>query len=515
MTIAVKADQRAEPVRSCLPETRSVPQQTGFSHLEVKRTGIVLRPNNTRVLFRPFEPANPERALKIIARVMSVSDLEVSRLLADVMREFQGRHQRLHDYLLERFESVRHHMLTDETLSETRRLLIGAYFTNEYSLESAALFNPSMVWHPDQTGLPTGSHRFVLSLRATGEGHISSITFRSGTVDVNNRIQIDNPTRFVTTPRVVPNQQFERPLFIRKLIELGLSNGFTEQVFMLLAEQFSIAQLEDAVRRVLRQFRAKQAEWEPISKGVIALAKSNYESNYEPQQSLSERCIFPYSPTEAKGIEDARFVQFQDEDGSTRYYATYTAFDGKIVLPQLLETEDFLHFKISTLNGPEVRNKGFALFPRKLGGHYAMLSRQDHENIFLMYSDMLHFWYSKELILKPTFPWEFVQIGNCGSPIETEAGWLVLSHGVGPMRKYSIGAFLLDLENPAKVIGRTSEPLLAPNENEREGYVPNVVYSCGAALHGRELIIPYAMADYASSFATVSLDEVLDAMKPC
>lgn len=515
MTIAVKADQRAEPVRSCLRETRSVPQQTGFSHLEVKRTGIVLRPNNTRVLFRPFEPANPERALKIIARVMSVSDLEVSRLLADVMREFQGRHQRLHDYLLERFESVRHHMLTDETLSETRRLLIGAYFTNEYSLESAALFNPSMVWHPDQTGLPTGSHRFVLSLRATGEGHISSITFRSGTVDVNNRIQIDNPTRFVTTPRVVPNQQFERPLFIRKLIELGLSNGFTEQVFMLLAEQFSIAQLEDAVRRVLRQFRAKQAEWEPISKGVIALAKSNYESNYEPQQSLSERCIFPYSPTEAKGIEDARFVQFQDEDGSTRYYATYTAFDGKIVLPQLLETEDFLHFKISTLNGPEVRNKGFALFPRKLAGHYAMLSRQDHENIFLMYSDMLHFWYSKELILKPTYPWEFVQIGNCGSPIETEAGWLVLSHGVGPMRKYSIGAFLLDLENPAKVIGRTSEPLLAPNENEREGYVPNVVYSCGAALHGRELIIPYAMADYASSFATVSLDEVLDAMKPC
>src|SRR6476661_6504138 len=214
MTIAVKADQRAEPVRSCLSETRSVPQQTGLFHMEVKRTGIVLKPNNTRVLFRPFEPANQERALKIIARVMSVSDLEVSRLLADVMREFQGRHQRLHDYLLERFESVRHHVLTDETLSEERRLLIGAYFTNEYSLESAALFNPSMVWHPDQAGLPAGSRRFVLSLRATGEGHISSITFRSGTVDVNNRIQIDNPTRFVTTPRVVPNQQFERPLFI-------------------------------------------------------------------------------------------------------------------------------------------------------------------------------------------------------------------------------------------------------------------------------------------------------------
>ena len=205
--------------------------------------------------------------------------------------------------------------------------------------------------------------------------------------------------------------------------------------------------------------------------------------------------------------------EFHDDDGSTRYYATYTAFDGKVVLPQLLETEDFLHFKISTLNGPEVRNKGFALFPRKIGGHYAMLSRQDNENIFLMYSDMLHFWYTKELILKPTFPWEFVQIGNCGSPIETEAGWLVLSHGVGPMRKYSMGAFLLDLDNPTQVIGRLSEPLLTPNENEREGYVPNVVYSCGAALHGRELIIPYAMADYASSFATVSLDEVLNAIR--
>src|SRR6185295_11090594 len=290
----------------------------------------------------------------------------------------------LHNYFFDRFESVRRHLLTDETLSEERRLLIGAYFTNEYSLESAALFNPSMVWHPDQTALPAGSRRFVLSLRATGEGHISSITFRSGTVDINNNIQVDSPTRFVTTPRVFPNPQYDKPLFLRKLVELGLSNGFTEQVFMILDDQFTITQLEDAVRRVLRQFRAKQAEWEPISRGVIALAKSNYESMYEPDQSISERCIFPYSPTETNGIEDARFVQFTGEDGSVRYYATYTAFDGKVVLPQLLETEDFLRFKINTLNGPEVRNKGFALFPRKIGGHYAMLSRQDNENIFLM-----------------------------------------------------------------------------------------------------------------------------------
>jgi predicted GH43/DUF377 family glycosyl hydrolase len=435
--------------------------------------------------------------------------------LEGVLREFHSRHQRLRQFFQSRFEAAREYLISDESLSENRQLLIGAYFTQEYALESAALFNPSMVWHPDQTGLPAGTQRFVLSLRATGEGHVSSITFRSGTVDKNNAITVDNPTRFVTAPQIVLNPQYDKPLFLRKLIELGLSNGFTEQVFVMLDEQFSIAQLEDAVRRVLRQFRAKHAEWEPISKGVMALAKSNYESTYEPDQSLSERCIFPYSPTESNGIEDARFVQFRDDDGSTRYYATYTAFDGKIVLPQLLETEDFLRFKISTLNGPEVRNKGFALFPRKVDGHFAMLSRQDQENIFLMYSDMLHFWYSKELILKPTFPWEFVQLGNCGSPIETEAGWLVLSHGVGPMRKYSMGAFLLDLDNPSKVIGRMSEPLLAPIEHEREGYVPNVVYSCGAALHGRELIIPYAMADYASSFATVSLDDVLAAIKPC
>ena len=231
MAIAVNAERRTEPVRTRRTEVPSVPQQIGSSHVEVKRTGIVLKPNNSRVLFRPFEPANPERPLKIIARIMSVSDAEVSRLLANVMREFQGRHQRLHDYLLARFESVRRHLLTDEALSEERRLLIGAYFTNEYSLESAALFNPSMVWHPDQTGLPPGSRRFVLSLRATGEGHISSITFRSGTVDAENNIKVDNPTRFVTTPRVVPNPQYDKPLFLRKLIELGLSNGFHRTSF--------------------------------------------------------------------------------------------------------------------------------------------------------------------------------------------------------------------------------------------------------------------------------------------
>jgi predicted GH43/DUF377 family glycosyl hydrolase len=245
---------------------------------------------------------------------------------------------------------------------------------------------------------------------------------------------------------------------------------------------------------------------------MLTLVKANYEITFDPALNISERIIFPSSPTETNGIEDARFVAFQEDDGSVRYYATYTAFDGKVIFPQILETEDFLQFKASTLNGPEVRNKGLALFPRKVNGLYAMLSRQDNENIFLMYSDMLHFWYTKEQIAKPTYSWEFVQLGNCGSPIETEAGWLVLTHGVGPMRKYAMGAFLLDLNDPSRLIGRLEEPLLEPNANEREGYVPNVVYSCGAVVHNDELIIPYAMSDYASTFATIPVAEVIDAM---
>ena len=392
-------------------------------------------------------------------------------------------------------------------------MLIGSYFTQEYALESAALFNPSMVWHPDQSGLAPGSRRFILSLRATGEGHISSITFRSGTIDAENRIRMDEPTRFVTAPEQVPNTLYDKTLFFRKLIELGVDGPFTGKVLATLGDQFTLDELQRAIASALHpEPAAPSARMSRSSRGCSPWPRPTTRSAYPPEQHISERIIFPSSPTEANGIEDARFVQFHDDDGSIRYYATYTAFDGKVILPQILETDDFLHFKISTLNGPEVRNKGFALFPRKVKGLYAMLSRQDNENIYLMYSDMLHFWYTKELIAKPTYAWEFVQLGNCGSPIETEAGWLVLTHGVGPMRKYAMGAFLLDLDDPSRVIGRLDVPLLEPDANEREGYVPNVVYSCGAVIHNRELIIPYAMSDYASTFATVSLDEVLGAM---
>ena len=481
--------------------------------MNVKRTNILIKPNNARVLVRPFEFSDTSRAMRIVARVMSLSDDEVERLVENMLTEFHSRHQKARAFMLHRFEYAQQFLLTDAPVSENRKLLIGGYFTQEYALESAALFNPSMVWHPDQTGVAAGSKRFILSLRATGEGHVSSITFRSGTVDSNCEIALDPTPRFVTTPDMEPNPLYDKSLFQRKLVELGFSNGFVEQVLMQLHDLFSYAELQNAVNVVRRQQRTRANEFETVASAILALGRSNYEFSFSPQQSLAERAIFPYSPSQTNGIEDSRFVQFQEDDGTVRYYATYTAYDGRVTLPELLETDDFLQFRISTLNGPEVRNKGMALFPRKINGLYTMLSRQDGENIFIMYSDMLHFWYTKQLIAKPTYPWEFVQLGNCGSPIETPDGWLVLTHGVGPMRKYSMGAFLLDLEDPTRVIGRLREPLLAPNENEREGYVPNVVYSCGAAVHAGQLIVPYAMSDYASTFATVALEELLDALK--
>lgn len=482
--------------------------------MQVNRTGIVLSPNKQRVVLRPFQPPSNERVLRVIARVSTLSEQEVDIQLERVLEEFHGRHQRPKEFFLRRFQTLRQHLLTDAPLSENRRLLLGAYFTQEYALESAALFNPSLVWHPDQTGLPAGSRRFAISLRAVGEGHISSIVFRSGTISRDLKISIDDPVRFVTTPRFVPDSSYENALFRRKLIELGLGNPFTNEVLAELPGEFTLDQLEVRLKAALREQRSRHVELAPLVEKVVMLAKSNYEIQYTPDHELSERVIFPFSPTETNGIEDARFVHFQDDDGKARYYATYSAYDGQMVLPQLLETKDFLRFRMHTLNGPAVSNKGMALFPRKIHGHYAMLGRQDGEHLFLMYSDNLYFWHTKELIVKPTNPWEYVQIGNCGSPIETEKGWLVLTHGVGAMRKYCIGAMLLDLDDPSKIIARLHEPLITPNEVEREGYVPNVVYTCGAIVHENHLVIPYAMSDYATTFATVEMAELLAAMTP-
>ncbi len=483
--------------------------------IHITRTAIALRPDQSRVLLRPFTPGDARRAERIVARVLSIPESQVVPLLDDVLAEFSRRHQNICEVFRERFEQVNALLSMDGELSVERKLLIGSYFLSEFSLESAALFNPSIVPHPDQSGVSPLGLRFVLSLRATGEGHISSITFREGIIRPDGRVEVMTPAGCLTEPHQIPNQLYERALFERKLFELGLANDFTRRTMGRLGESFDLTELRREVAEELRQPSESHAarEHQNTAEAIRILAESNYEVQFRAEQQLSERILFPSSPSQSNGIEDARFVCFRNDNGSSIYYATFTAYDGRVVMPQLMETSDFLHFRVITLNGPAAQNKGMALFPRKINGLYAMISRQDNENLYLVFSDNVHFWYEPKLILAPAYPWEMVQIGNCGSPIETEAGWLVLSHGVGPMRQYCIGAFLLDRDDPAQVIGRLQEPLLRPTQDEREGYVPNVLYTCGALVHGGELIIPYAYADHATSFATVPLDEVLAAMR--
>jgi predicted GH43/DUF377 family glycosyl hydrolase len=482
--------------------------------MHVKRTATILNPDQSRVLLRPFSPGGPERVSGIVARIMALPEDQVGPLLDGVHADFSERHQEISKVFLERFDQVCESLPACEAISEPRRLLIGSYFLAEYSLESAALFNPSIIPHTDQTDLAPGALRFILSLRATGEGHISSITFRTGVIHPDQRIEVFAPSGHITEPRQITNPLYEKELFGRKLSELGLTGEFPRRIMNRLEQSFALEDLRAALQA--EQFRLPDGmtqEDHNTSQGIWMLARSNYEVQFRREQQISERILFPATPSQRNGIEDARFVCFQNDDGTFIYYATFTAYDGKLVVPELVETSDFLLFRFRTLNGPAAENKGMALFPRKIGGLYAMLSRQDNENIYLMFSDNIHFWNEYKVLLKPTFPWELIQIGNCGSPIETDAGWLVLSHGVGPMREYTIGAFLLDRVDPAKVIGRLREPLLKANQDEREGYVPNVVYTCGALVHNGELIIPYGLADHATGFATVPLAEVLAAME--
>ncbi|MGC9972423.1 MAG: glycoside hydrolase family 130 protein [Bryobacteraceae bacterium] len=482
--------------------------------MDVKRSTVILDPDRTHVLARPFRFMSDHRSVKISARVMALPENDVHTLLEAVRAEFGDRQLNIDEFLLRRFDDVSPYLLHGQKLSDERKLLLGGYFTHEYSLEAAALFNPSMVPHPDQSDVPPGSLRFILSLRATAEGHVSSIAFRSGLLDANCNIAMDLPSRYSFEPVQVPNATFEKPLFERKLQELRLMGGFNREVLNGLPDVFTMEELRASIGRAVKQLPESQQETtKGIARETLMLAQSNYEVQFTLESGLSERVLFPVTPSQSNGIEDARFVLFHNEDGTRMYYATYTAYDGRMILPQFLETSDFLRFKFITLNGPAVENKGMALFPRKIGGRYVMLGRQDAENIYVMFSDHLHFWHTMQLILEPRFPWEFVQLGNCGSPIETEAGWLVISHGVGAMRKYCIGAFLLDRDDPTKVLGRLPEPLIKPNIDERDGYVPNVVYSCGSLVHGGQLVIPYGISDYATTFATLPLDQALAAME--
>jgi hypothetical protein len=431
--------------------------------VHARRIGPTLTPDRSRVLLRPFRPSTDEIIAHIVTRIMALPETDVERLLNIIHGEFANRHEQLDKVFRNRFEQVRS-FLGNKKASPQRAALIGAHLTHEYSPESAALFNPSIVPHPDQSDLPRGALRFILSLRATGEGHISSITFRVGVISAQHRITLTPPAKFATEPEHVPNATYDKQLFARKLQELGVRNKFCLSVLDELDDAFTMSSLCSVLTAKRQRAAASDATAARAARGILLLAESNYEVRFAAGQPVSQRVLFPSAPSQSNGIEDARFVRFQNDDRTFTYYATYTAYDGKMILPQLLETSDFLGFKFITLNGSAVQNKGMALFPRKINGRYAMLSRQDDENILLMFSDNIHFWQSPKVILSPNQPWEFIKLGNCGSPIETERGWLVLSHGVGAMRKYCIGAFLLDLNDPSRVIGRLREPLLEANE---------------------------------------------------
>lgn len=479
----------------------------------VRRHSLVLSPDSTRVILKPFVPGRTRAVAAVIGRALALTEDEVVAELASVHQEFEGRHEGLQALLLQVFESVKEHVFTHRPLTPARQELIGALFSGEYALESAALFNPSIVPHPDQSEVPEGGLRFVLSLRATGEGHISSIEFRAGLLSADGEVAVDPPQHSVTLPHVEPNPTYQKRRFLIKLHEMGFQNATSASALATLGDEFSRNDLAQSVHRVRRQEPLPVSnDFQRTLDALQWLADSNYELKFPSSLALDERIIFPVSANESNGMEDARFVRFVEDDGSVLYYATYTAYNGRAILPQLIETKDFLHFRMLTLNGSAVQNKGMALFPRRIHGRYAMLSRQDDENLFLLFSDNPHYWSDPQLLLRPAQLWESVKIGNCGSPIETPAGWLVITHGVGPLRKYSIGAALLDLEDPSRVLGRLERPLLVPEGAEREGYVPNVVYSCGSLVHGGRLILPYALSDRATTIASVSLDELLAAL---
>jgi len=441
-------------------------------------------------------------------RILGLPEPEVVSALAGVMADFSSRHDGFERILERHFERVAHHIPPDTRLTRERRLLIGAYFTHEYSVEGAALFNPSIVLAPDQGNLAPGERRFVMSLRAVGEGHMSSIEFRSGTINATSELDFDPVgSKLVSGERTAP-ASYDKHLFGAKLGELGAGNDIAWKVLSRLSDQFTAGDLECALA-LLEEDGAPRAISYETAKIIRVLASSNYVTSFPPGSDLAERVIFPAGPNETRGMEDARFVRFVEDDGVVKYYATYTAFDGFGIVPQLIETEDFVSFAISTLNGAAAQNKGMALFPRRIGGKYVMLSRKDRENLHLAMSDNVRFWNEVTELHKPSGSWELQQIGNCGSPLETEAGWLVLTHGVGPMRRYTLGALLLDLEEPWRVIGRLSTPFLAPDEKEREGYVPNVVYACGGMINGDTLVLPYGFSDHGINIALIPVPELL------
>lgn len=483
--------------------------------LQINRKNIRLYPDSKRVITRFFDH-NEVKAKSIISKILDMSESDAEISLNQVLREFAKRHRNITRIFQRNYNKLTHYIsnVTDkpELISQTKRYLIGSYFTMEYSIESAALFNPSIVEHPDQTGLEEGQRRFIVSFRATGESHISSIVFRSGIINSNNDIFFDPQGNYIGEAEIIKAYVYDKEVFLTVLSEHGIHNNVSTEILNKLGDFFYYTELKEMIDTIKSSRKLTLEQTRTINQ-MMWLANSHYEISFSQDTDISERVIFPSSRTESNGIEDARFVKFTDENGDNYYYATYTAFDGWTILPKILETKDFYYFKNLPMHGECVKDKNFAMFPKKIDGKYVMLSRLDGINQYIMFSDNINVWEKAEILQIPKFNWELIQIGNCGSPIELEEGWLVITHGVGPMRKYCLGAILLDRKNPKEIIARLSEPLIVPNEDEREGYVPNVVYSCGSMLHNGELILPYAVSDYSSSFATIPVAKLLSAME--
>lgn len=496
---------------------------------EVTRSEVELTPDHRRVVPRPYLPgdsgrvAGPSRAQRLVNRVLALPSEALEPTLADVYARFADRHLDLDAALEEAFDTVAREAKIPDGLSRGSRMLVAAYFIHEYSIEAAALTNPSIVMAPDQSGVPPDWLRVIVSLRGVGEGHISSIQFREGLVGPRGEVRIEEPGPPVLGTRSAP--LFDKTVFVAALHEL-VSNDEdadrpdqssklrkrrsspVEMAMAPLPDRFTLADLE----AVLRDFELPglPRDMASLAKTTVHwLAASNYESAFPGQSQVSQRVLFPLGPTESRGMEDARFVRFTRDDGSVVYYGTYTAYDGFHILPQLIETEDFSTFRIATMTGGAARNKGIAIFPRPVNGRFVALSRSDAESNHVMWSDHVRVWQETERIQVPIRPWELMQIGNAGAPIETDAGWLVITHAVGPMRTYALGAILLDLHDPTRVIGHLPEPLVFPQEDERDGYVPNVVYSCGQIVHDGMLVIAYGASDTITRFATVPLDVLL------
>ncbi|PWG78869.1 glycoside hydrolase family 130 protein [Pararcticibacter amylolyticus] len=482
--------------------------------IPIERLPVKVYPDSKRVIARFFFNGE-ERAKDVIQRVMAINEEDVFGLISPILQEYSKRHRNITRVLHKHCSKLKY-LFDDlgidfDEVKPYRRLLLGSYFTHEYSIESAAFFNPSIVEDPDQTDLEEGEKRLIMSFRAVGEGHISSIVFRKALIDKHNNIRVIPVGNYIDEAEVIRNARYNKKLFFEKAAASLIDVDVLSDMEGRLDEHFEYGTLR---KLVLESQQVEDDDYKKLHyEKLLWLSDSYYEMVFSLDTDITDRVIFPFSEFERKGIEDARFVKFTGDDGKIMYYATYTAFDGSLIMPKLLETSDFYDFKIRPLFGNGAQNKNLALFPRKVNGNYVMMSRIDGHNNYIMNSKNITVWENPILLQSPKYSWEFTQIGNCGSPIETEEGWIVIGHGVGPMRRYCLGASLLKLDDPSVEIGRLREPLLVPNPDEREGYVPNVVYSCGSIINNGKLIIPYGLSDYSSSFAMVDVNALIDKLK--